>query len=500
MATDVSVTRRSHDASPPPAVPTPSHRYARALAIVLPIVLVLVAGTLRFHRLDEPSRIYFDETYYANDARQYVENGVENEFAVHPPVGKWLLAGGIATFGFNSFGWRFSAALAGTLTVLVVYLAGLRLFRRRGIAALAALLLTVEGLAFTMSRIAMLDVFVSLFIATGFWFLLIDRDQQWAAVDARSPAAPDSAPEDGAPVRSLPQRSHWARWLAGLAFGLALATKWSGLLAIAAAGLFVLVSELAWRRRITGRWSVRPEQIAGSVLATLVALPILVYLVSYTGWFTNFEDTRHGEERCPGGVCADLSAGDVAAVWLDEQSQILNFHRDLEAEHPYRAPATTWLLMTRPVAYYFESCDDPENPPEGGCHVTQGNVAEILGVGNPAIWWMALLAYPVLAYVAITRRHWQAAAILAFLLLQWLPWLATPRPVFLFYMTPAVPFICLALAATAGKALRVEALRWVPAAVAVLAVAAFIFMYPVYVGEEMSRQAWNLRMLMQSWI
>ena len=266
MATSATTLAREDEPTPETATPERPRRSGRALAIVLPLLLLLVAGTLRFYRLGEPGRIYFDETYYANDAEEYLDRGVEEDFAVHPPVGKWLIAGGIAIFGFDSFGWRFSAAVAGTLTVFMLYLVGLRLFRHRGIAALAALLLAVDGLALTMSRIAMLDVFLALFVIVGFWLLLLDRDRQWAGVPARRPAGdptldhPEADGEDaaaasqsGESARALPRRPHLYRWLAGLAFGLAVATKWNGLLAVAAAALFVVVSELLWRRRITGR-------------------------------------------------------------------------------------------------------------------------------------------------------------------------------------------------------------------------------------------------------
>jgi dolichyl-phosphate-mannose-protein mannosyltransferase len=492
MTTDLLDARPAHDQSVPERDrPTAG----RVLAVALPIVLVLVAGALRFYGLGEPDRIYFDETYYANDANEYLARGVEEDFAVHPPVGKWLLASGIATFGFDAYGWRFSAAFAGTATVLVLYLAGLRLFRRRGIAALAALLLTVEGLAFTMSRIAMLDVFLMLFVTLGFGFLLLDRDRQWEGVELLTV-------EDGPdPERALPRRPHPWRWLAGLAFGLALATKWSAVLPIAAAGLFVLVSELAWRRRLTGRWSVHLGRVVASGLGTLVAVPLLVYVLSYGSWFANYENTRKGADACPDGVCAGVSVVDIGASWLDEQREIANFHRDLEAEHPYRAPAYTWFLMTRPVAYYWEGCDDAEaRASDDPCKVAEGNVAEIVGLGNPAIWWLALAAYPVLGWFAVARRDWRAWAILAFLLLQTLPWHLTPRPVFLFYMTPVVPFMCLALAYAAWRAMAVRSLRWLPATLAIVAVVAFLFFYPVLVGTEITRGSWDLRMWMASWV
>lgn len=496
MATDLRGEVRDR---PRPAAPSPDGGGGRAgpidrlLDVGVPALLVLLAGVLRFQGLGHPERIYFDETYYANDANQYLARGVEEGFAVHPPVGKWLIAAGIEVFGFDGFGWRSAAAVAGTLVVLVTYLAALRLFRNRGVAALAGLLVTVEGLSFTMSRIAMLDVFLALFVMVGFWLLLVDRDRMWALV----PPVPLAPGERG----ELPRADHRYRWLAGLAFGLALSTKWSAALAIAAAGLFVLVSELLWRRWATGSPFTRSWEVVASGCGTLLLVPVAVYVLSHAGWFANYESTRLGLEECPDGVCSDAGPGDVLAAWWGEQGDIAGFHRGLTAEHPYRAPASTWLLMTRPVAYYFESCDDPDNPPDGGCSVGEGNVEEILGVGNPAIWWMVLPAYLVLAGYAVTRADWRAATVLGFLLAQFLPWLVTNRPVFLFYMTPAAPFMCLALSYVAWRALRHDGTRRVvPPLIAVLAVGTFLFFYPVLVGLELPRSAWDLRILMPSWI
>lgn len=521
MATSASTLAREDEPTPEAAPAEGARRTARALAIVLPIVLLLVAGTLRFYRLGEPGRIYFDETYYANDANMYLANGVEEDFAVHPPVGKWLIAAGIAVFGFDSYGWRFSAAVAGTLTVFMLYLVGLRLFRHRGIAALAALLLAVDGLALTMSRIAMLDVFLALFVTLGFWLLLLDRDRQWSGVPAQRPTddPPLAEGSDGASaseneevVRALPRRPHLYRWLAGIAFGLAVATKWNGLLALGAAILFVVVSELLWRRRTTGRVWVHPERILGSVVAAFVLVPMVVYVASYTGWFSNFENTRKGADQCPDGVCSGVSTFDIVGAWWDEQREIAGFHRGLDAEHPYRASSLTWPLLIRPVAYYYESCDNADEPPEGGCQVAEGNIEEILGIGNPVIWWLALIAYPVVLVFAIFRRDWRAWAVALFLLLQYLPWPVLeliqeviapeegPRTLFLFYATPIVPFICLSLAYLAWRTLRPAWLRWVPAAIGVLAVASFIFFLPIFLGIELTRGAWDLRILFQRWI
>lgn len=471
-----------------PRADAPGHAArAGALALLIPVLLVAVAGSLRFYRLGHPPRIYFDEVYYANDAKEVLDQGVEKGFAVHPPVGKWVIASGIALFGDSSFGWRFGVALAGTLTVLGTYLIGLRLFRRRGVAALAAFLLAIDGMAFTMSRISMLDATLALFVVLGAWLLLIDRDRMWADMP--------SHPVTTAPA--LPHRSRAYRWLAGLAFGVALATKWSAILAIGAAGLFLIGSELAWRRRVSGTWLREWWRPARSIAGSLLLLPALVYVLSYASWFANFEHTRQGREQCANGC--SLALPTIAGTWVDEQVQIYRFHRDLTAEHPYRASPTTWPGMLRPIAYYYESCDG-EKLANDECVVEPGNVAEVLGMGNPGIWWPALPAYVVLAWFALRRRDWRAATLLVFLLGQYVPWLATSRPAFLFYTLPIVPFMTLALAYVGWRSREESGLRWVPYALLILAVLGFLFWYPILAGSEMSKDAWQLRIWSQRWI
>ena len=77
----------------------------------------------------------FDEVYYAKNANSLLHHGVEidatthsAEFVVHPPVGKWLIALGIKAFGYNEFGWRFSAAIIGTLSITIMYFTAKKLF------------------------------------------------------------------------------------------------------------------------------------------------------------------------------------------------------------------------------------------------------------------------------------------------------------------------------------------------------------------------------------
>src|SRR4029453_11637057 len=122
-----------------------------------------------------PARVFFDGGYYAIQACEYIfgngppchaEAGLPLT-GVHPPLGTWLIAGGIKIFGFRSGGWRVASLAAGTLTVVLVFLLARRVLRSTLAATVASGALAFDALHFIHSRIAMLDVFVTFFFAAG---------------------------------------------------------------------------------------------------------------------------------------------------------------------------------------------------------------------------------------------------------------------------------------------------------------------------------------------
>ena len=91
------------------------------------LLILAFSAIVRFVNLGRPNELVFDEIYYVDGARDFLKYGVEiekgaSEFIVHPPLGKWAIASGIKIFVDNSFGWRFSTALLGTISILFVYL------------------------------------------------------------------------------------------------------------------------------------------------------------------------------------------------------------------------------------------------------------------------------------------------------------------------------------------------------------------------------------------
>jgi dolichyl-phosphate-mannose-protein mannosyltransferase len=409
-------------------------------AWVVPTAVTVAAAVLSLVRLGQPDALVFDEVYYVEDARSILERGVEGGFAVHPPVGKWLIAAGIAVVGDTPTGWRVGGALVGVVTVLLTVLLVRRLTGRPGLAGVAGLLLALDGVFLVQARTAMLDVSLAGFVVLGAYLLVVDHQ--------RPPAA-----------------RWWDRWplgLAGVAFGAAVATKWSGAWALVAAALLVAVWEVQARRRV-GTPTSRASGSAALVLVVGLAVPALAtYALSWSPWLVRFEHTWTGQTTCDeqevSAPCRFGAADRIRGV-VRHHGDVARFHLTLDAEHPYRAPATTWPVQSRPVVFHWASCGQDADP--AACEVAPGHAAEVVALGNLALWWGGLVLLPVVVAGAV-RRDGRSAVPLAFLATQYLPWLVVARPVFSFYAVPLVPFLAAAVAVACGELDRPH--RWLATA------------------------------------
>ena len=121
------------------------------------------------------------------DPRIFTDGG---EFVVHPPFGKVLIAAGEWLFGLSPFGWRFAAAVVGSLSILLLARIARRMTRSTLLGCFAGLLLALDGLEFVMSRTALLDIFVMFWVLAAFGCLVVDRDVYRARLaDAAAAAA-----------------------------------------------------------------------------------------------------------------------------------------------------------------------------------------------------------------------------------------------------------------------------------------------------------------------
>lgn len=484
-----------------------------------------VAAVLRLVDLGRPNRLVFDETYYAKDAfallkfgdsRGFVEGADdmiiagdlniftdEPSLVVHPPAGKWLIAGGIQLLGMEPAGWRLAVALAGVVTAMLVVRAGRRLFRSTLLGSLAGLLLAVDGLSIATSRIALLDGILAMFIVGAFACLLVDRDY------ARRKYAEWSADlAIGAERTDLGPLVAWRPWriAAAVLLGLACATKWSGVYALAAFGLLTVVWEIGARKAAGA-----PSPWAGAFLKdgpvaflTIVPVAIVTYVATWWGWIVGDNgQSRHWAEDNPSSGVGALLPDWVRSLWHNH-AEILGSHQNITEDHPYESHASGWLLLLRPVLYDYESLERGEQ----GCEVNECSQA-MLALGTPLLWWGGCVALLVCVWMWLVKRDWRAGAILSGMLATWVPWLFfTERTTFAFYAAAIAPFVVLAVAYALGLLIgprdASSTRRMVGAALAgayvLCTIALAAWFYPIHVDEVIPRDAWEARMWFNRWI
>lgn len=522
------------------------------LGWLVPLLITALAGVLRLRNLDVPHLLIFDETYYAKDAYALLTAGhelvwpegaddrwlsgsadptEEGSYVVHPPLGKWLIAIGIQLFGIESgFGWRVSAAVAGTLGVLLITLIAQRMFRSVFLGAVAGVLTAVDGHHLVMSRVAMLDIFLMLFVLAAFGALLMDRystrrrlaawAEQSGQVQQRQVQQGQKRQHQGQPPPKGP-RMLWRPWLfaAGILLGAATAVKLSALAFIAAFGIMVVLWDLQARRAAgVPRWAFSGlTRDLPWALVTVLPLALTAYVASWAGWLlTSTGSYRQWHTHNDAEGLAALIPGPLRSLWA-YHADAAGFHQGLTDGHDYASSPWTWLFMGRPVSMHYQSYEHGEAPPwdpEAVCGADACSSA-ILDLANPLIWWTGLIGLIVVLLLWAGRRDWRAGAILAGYAGGFAVWLLFPdRTMFFFYTISIHPFVILTLvvlaalvlrAGTAGAAgPRLREMRRRNTVIVLcfllMAVAVSVFFHPLWTGELIPTEQWRLRMWIRSWI
>ncbi len=462
-------------------------RSGRVLSWALPILVALAAAWQSLAHLARPKGFVFDEVYYVTGARQFLRNGVEYDyikhasvFIVHPPVGKWVIAGGIKLFGDSEFGWRFSVALLGSLSVLILARVARRLFNSTTLGVIAGVLLAVDGMHFVHSRVALLDSILMFWALCAFALLLIDRDRSREYV---------------ALWGEFGRRTY--RLLAGICLGLAAGTKWSGFYIAIAFALLSFFWDVSAKRRIERRVTIRNVISAGFSLGVL---PLLVYITTWIGWFRSSLgwDRHWADHRATSWGFIPKS---LRSLW-HYHYEMYFFHTHLHTPHPYQASPWGWLILRRPTAFFYFA------PPTGTDHCLAKTCSqEITALGNPLIWWAGIFALLFVAYSLIRKRDWRAGAILTGFFAGYLPWFAfLHRTVFSFYGIVFLPWLVLAVTYVLGEILGSpedprRRLRVGTVAVFVAtAIVLFYYFLPVLDGQVIPYSRWHSMMWFSSWI
>lgn len=461
---------------------------------------------------------YFDEIYHARTGYEHYL-AMQGDYTYHPyetshpPLGKVLMAFAISIFGMTPFGWRFAGTLAGVLMLPGMYMLCKWLTKRRIGAFLGMFLMSVDLMHFTQTRIATIDSFVVLFIIWSFAFMIYYiRMDYW----------------------------HTKFWktliplaLSGLFMGLAVASKWTG--CYAGVGLAVLFFWSVWRRfneyrfaeesvkpyrtekdgrdgkrialkmdragvmpldqaghlvKIASEGLMRPFITLLSCLVFFVAVPLLIYYVSYIPYFLP-----------SGGITpyrvVQAAVGDYFRTGVT--GGMLGYHGTpgLGMDHPYYSPWYEWPVIGKPM-WYYSSTYHPD-----------GYSQTIAALGNPVVWWCGLFA--LIAMMAVwCVRHFnrngielhnrtndmRPAILIISFAAQYLPWVLVPRGTYIYHYFTSVPFIIACMALGADYLFDLAKHRWmkyvacgVVIGLCVMAFMMFIGFYP-YASGMMTSVRW----------
>lgn len=394
----------------------------------------------------EPSwynSMYFDEIYHAREAYHNLHGERTYEWT-HPPLGKLLIAIGIAIFGMTPFGWRFAGALIGVLMLPALYLLGMQLTKKRSIAVVSMLAFALDLMHFTQTRIATIDSFPLLFILLS--YVCMVRYMQTDLLKAGSE-------KDNKLLSKAFLTSLVPLFLCGLFMSLSIASKWTG--CYSAVGLAVLffisiyrqarLSTVAYELELKNAASTNEQKArihsaetstTKRILLTccccvvfFVAMPLLIYYVSYI------------PQLIPDGPAT------IRRV-MNTQKNMLSYHSTpgLGMDHPFQSPWWQWPFILKPI-WYVQDAYEPA-----------GFASTIMCLGNPWVFYIGafamigvLIAFAV-KYVRfsggkLTVRHGDGdltllTLVVAFLA-QYLPWMLVPRSMYIYHYFASVPFIIL---------------------------------------------------------
>ena len=411
-------------------------------------VIFIIAHLALLVGVTTPEKFYFDEVHYVPAARQMLEPVMPSPMLnpMHPPLAKQLIAVSICIFGDEPLGWRYPGVLFGALAIVAMYLCGLALFAAQGPAIATALLAFFNQMVFVQSRIAMLDIFSLTFGLLGIAAFMHGFRQA---------------------------RPHIWFALAGLACGLSIACKWSGLFTLAICIAIVAAIRLmqGWRTQFAdgnaGDWyrpGLWPEFKSYHFVACFVLIPAVAYLATFVPIY-------------------GLSLPDL----LEAQRRIFSDNTTTAiAGHTYMSSWPSWLFLVRPVWYLFDK-------------VADDRIAAVVFLGNPVVLWAALPALAVCLRDWIATRRADAFLILSFYAGLYLAWALLPRTLgFIYYYLPAATLASLALVYLLRRG---NSPRWLLWAFVAVAGAGFAAMLPITVASVgTSMETFVRLMLFQSWI
>lgn len=154
--------------------------------------------------------------------------------------------------------------------------------------------------------------------------------------------------------------------------------------------------------------------------------------------------------------------------------------------HPYASKWWGWLFLYRPVCFYFKVLSD-------------GRYMAIYALGNPFIWWTALLALPFWIW-KIFKGHKASLLILIPFLVFLIPWAFVKRSLFIYHSIPSFVFLVLGLAIILEGLLKIKNGKWILGLYVLLMIAFFCYFLPLWLAIPIQPDQFYHRILFKNWL
>lgn len=404
----------------------------RKFSIYFVVLLTIFSLLMRLYRLGEPQYYYFDEVYHAVTAKAYADNNPDayDPYApppivgtaydwLHPPLVKLIQAGSIKLLGDNPLGWRLPSVFFGTAIIPATFALGFILFGPIT-AIFASTVIAFENLNFVMSRIAMNDVFLTFFVICAFILLSL----------------------------YLKTRKTKHLIFTALFLGLAVGSKWTGAYAFILILIVILIDQIKNKK-------------VGTNLLLIILIPPLMYIASYGQFWIQ---------------------GHTTGDFINLHKQIWWYQNRHDLEHSYGTTPLycvpnglekqrtwcPWALDIRGVYFSYEEYGEEL-------------AGYIYALGNPAVFWVGIIAISYVIGKYVDEKNKRLLLILSVYFLFWVPWIFSPRIMFLYHYLPAIPFLAIAVGVTLGD-IFTSKLRYLSVLIVLIFIAVFFHFYPISSG------------------
>ncbi|MBI2597289.1 phospholipid carrier-dependent glycosyltransferase [Candidatus Daviesbacteria bacterium] len=227
--------------------------------------------------------------------------------------------------------------------------------------------------------------------------------------------------------------------LSALFMGVAIATKWSGIYLS-----LMYFPILLYQRQF-------------SKLIYFILIPPIIYLISYTPYFL---------------------IGYKVSDFIELHRQIWWYQTHLKATHAYSSPWWSWPLNLYPIWYFVD--------------YQKNTIANIFASGNPAVFGIGSISVILTAIQTFQKKLFNLVLIVLGFLVFWLPWAFSPRIMFLYHLSPSVPFLALSLGHQLGSRLSDKKGRQLVVILLILMLINFVLFFPFLTGIHIPRNFINL--------